>query len=421
MEVVLQAETGSGYRCQGFSSIPVVWPALITIAHAGSSTSQRWANQLLQETSNSLLSLSAGASGVTPPCGGYVAGANRCHAHVAVDCRKLLILVGDASTPIARHQAIDTWLNGDSSYRIVPVFPTGANPSLLLPPSLSTTNAIFWQRTIAEVVPHIFAAVGLTVADFRIFVSYNRQDTEKLCDQLYAALTQENFDVYVDRFRTPPGINFQLHLEQELLDKAMVVVLESPRIATSHWCQYEIAYAKKHRLGLLGVQLPRGPSLPDIAPAFREALRPGDFVDPAAPQELTLPALARVVDRIKREHGRALLYQRQYLRDSMQDALTLENISGAMLGADGLLRVHSPGPRARPYALWLTIRCPALPDFQVTDTALTGVEKGIVIGPGAVDKGREGQIQWLVRKSDVACFDVSQMLDVAERIRRELL
>lgn len=299
MEVVLQTETTPGdYSCQGFARIPVVRPCHIVIAHVGNSTTHKWASQLRQELNLALLSLSDSSAGTAPPCSGNVNGPGCCHAHSVSDCQKFLVLIGDINIRFYHHTAIDTWLNGDSSYVVVPVFPTDTNPSRLLPAPLQTTNAAFWHNTIVEVVPKIFAAVGLTSSDFRIFVSYNRQDTEQLGDQLFTALAQENFDIYVDRFRTSPGINFRVHIEQELVDKAMVLVLESSGIVKSRGYQYEIAFAKKHRLGLLGVRVPGGPSLPDIVPAFRETLDSRDFLNPHNPQELTAPALARVVERI---------------------------------------------------------------------------------------------------------------------------
>lgn len=117
-----------------------------------------------------------------------------------------------------------------------------------------------------------------------------------------------------------------------------------------------------------------------------------------------------------------MVYQRKYLRDSMQDALLRRNVAGATLGVDGLIRVQSPTGRvANQYSIWLTMRTPDLSDFRIADASLPAWEIGIVISPGAVDITREAQIQWLVHKNNIACFDVGQILDVAESIHGERL
>ena len=50
------------------------------------------------------------------------------------------------------------------------------------------------------------------------FVSY--------ADQLFDALTHARFDVFFDRFRVDPGVDFQRRLTEELAHKSMVLLLE---------------------------------------------------------------------------------------------------------------------------------------------------------------------------------------------------
>lgn len=53
----------------------------------------------------------------------------------------------------------------------------------------------------------------------RLFISYVRRDTSAIADQLFGALTQEGFDVFLDRCSVPVGVPFQKRLMQDLCDK----------------------------------------------------------------------------------------------------------------------------------------------------------------------------------------------------------
>jgi hypothetical protein len=420
LQIILQTEVnGARLHCEGFLGIPVVNPCFIAMVTPGSPSSREYMGQLRQELLSAFLNLGASAQMGNAPCGGEIGNFFGCHAHGVNICQKLLVLVGDDSTSFTGVnwlKELAEWsqrTQADPTYRILPVFPHGTAVATLLPSFLHHINSAFWTNTITEIVPQILSAVGLTAQDFRIFISYRTSDSQNLAEQLFDALSHHNFDVFLDRFRIPPSVNFPLRLLQELADKSMVLLIESPNIWQSIWTRLEITFAKLLRLGLLSLQLPGGVTLPLIDPDERETLSPGDF-DPAKSNYLTQAALERVISQIKHEHGSALIRRREFLREAMKNALSYCGVSSPSLEADGLMRVKT----AKDYAVWLTSRPSEVADFQVTHTNLRSSEQGIIIGPAMFEAARISRLDWLSNVSRIRNVDEGQMFNAAYDIAR---
>ena len=417
IQLIIQMEQAPDrFKCEGFSGIPVVNPCLIVLASAGTVRAQSWTEILRKELIDSVAGLSQGFAPVTAipvPCGGTIDSLFGCHAHGVSQAQKLLVLVGDPTVPFSQLKEFESWAASGPSYQVLPVFPNGADvPGLLSSSTLQLRNAVFWQTSVTEVVPEILASVGLTAEEQRIFISYFRPDTRDLADQLFDALSRDRFDVYLDRFRTPPATDFKTRLEQELADKAMVLVLESPNLMGSRWCQHEISFAKRHRLGVFALQSPGGVSVPGIDSRRRLRLAPGDFTNQTKPDTLTSFALQRVVQRIKDEHSWTMVYRRWFIRQAMILAIQLYGLPVPVVGADGLLRMQSPRT-SQPYAFWLTTRSPDLSDFHKADINCLPNERGVVIGPGVIEAGRRDRLVWLGQKSKIRYEDEAYILSVA--------
>ena len=231
-------------------------------------------------------------------------------------------------------------------------------------------------------------------------------DTQPLAEQLFDALSHENFDVYLDRFRTPPSVNFQMRLTQELADKSMVLLLESPDILSSMWTRFEIAFTKLYRLGLFALNIPGGTIISGIYPDQREYLSKNDFIDPNKCDVLNPAALKRVIEKIKISHGEALVRRRQLIRDYMKFSLLMADVDQWNIGSDGLLRVQSMSSSSiKNYSIWLTTRPAGLPDFQVSCINRGNSDTGIIIGPAMQEPTRKEQIEWLADVCNTKNFD----------------
>ncbi|HEY0150553.1 MAG TPA: toll/interleukin-1 receptor domain-containing protein, partial [Longimicrobium sp.] len=242
LQVILQVQQpGGGYNCEGFSGVATVFPAQVVLQAVASRTAEL--AELAAALRRTLMDLTPlSRAGQTPCQGGPIPDASFCHAHRVAGCQKVLVLVGDEKGDFPDH-AVDAWLTGGDNYRVLPVFPADADLSSLEKRNaeLAKINAAFWSRSITEIIPTVLSTAAVTSDDFRIFISYKRLDSLPLAHQLFGALTEAGFDVFMDRFSIEPAVNFQVRLTQEMADKSMLVLLESAQLAQSPWTQLEIA------------------------------------------------------------------------------------------------------------------------------------------------------------------------------------
>lgn len=120
----------------------------------------------------------------------------------------------------------------------------------------------------------IVAQRALLLEKPSLFISYRRSDARDLVDQLHDELVRRGFRVFHDRFSSTPGRYFPGELAQEMADKSVLLVIESPGILASKWTLWEIAFAHRYRLGLVSLQLPGGPAISRISGDSRFRVTP---------------------------------------------------------------------------------------------------------------------------------------------------
>ena len=414
-QVILQSEMpGGGMSCVGFTGLPLVNPAFISLVHADSPEARANADVLRQELEREILALDPGARKV----------AVSCHAQQEPSCRNLLVLVGDDKTPIASRASFEAWRSGDLLSAVLPVLPQPAKTafSALIPKEFHACNGEFWSRSVTESIPAVLALAGLTSDRPRIFISYRQKESAALAMQLFDALSHENFDVFLDHYRIDPGVDFQARLTQELGDKAMVLLIESAGILDSQWTLYEINVAKECGLGIFALHPPGGKDVPGVDEAVRERLHDVDFVEEAFSAMAVLGdlTLANVIDRVKREHDRALVRRRRVLRNSLEDALLLQGVSSYSYDQHGILHVSRPGNQE--YRVWVTPRPPEIEDFHLTQLRCQAPARGIVIGLSRLmEPPRMRRTDWLADLCHFRMIDEGRLKDVAAEIARGAL
>lgn len=423
--VVLQTLAGAGaVKCRAFGGIPVTSPAFIAVLSAGTPESDLQAHRLEEALGRTLLALGVRGAEVAPPCGGTVDKFLRCHANSVGACKKVLVAIADTSQAFANTPIVQEWIRRGSGYEVLPVMREGGDAATVLPVGVRHLNAAVWKKSVEESVDEVLGLAGIGTEDRRVFVSYRRVETTEVAEQLFDELSRYRFDVFVDRFRVPPGRDFQERLTDELAHKAMIVVLESNTILHSEWVGHELAFAKKHGLGRLAVALPGGVAVPWLDDEFRVSVRPEQLAPQATAvrkdSRLTPDCAAAVVSRIVSEHTRALSRRRASLMDSMRAALTYHGAVDQAMDARGHLHVrvqHSGVDRE--YALWASPRPPDLPDFYAAHQVCSPgpTISGLFVAPSSfLEEGRRRRFEWLAERSLLGLIDEGRIDDIAARI-----
>jgi hypothetical protein len=258
-QVVLKMPAdGSLFRCQVIDQLPCPNPALISAHYRCSRCTGAIGSDGGESCPSHFQTLRFYAVRFTntlAPCRPRDSGVE-CFAHDQPACRKVLVLVGDGTQISDPTGALAYWrskLNvGDPQYVLLPACPEVSKSAMAtaLQSWVPGINVFGWAAGPEDVVPSVCVSAGIVPEDYRVFISYRREDGQVHADKLFDALTQRGFDVFLDRVRIAPGANILDRIRRDLADKSFLLVLETPQLNRSSWVTQEIAFAAAHRLGI---------------------------------------------------------------------------------------------------------------------------------------------------------------------------
>lgn len=126
---------------------------------------------------------------------------------------------------------------------------------------LSILNGLGLDKAdISYAVNCILECASLLPRQRRVFLSYRRSEATQVALQLYAALSERLFDVFLDTHEILPGEHFQEVLWQKLCDSDVMVYLDTESYFSSRWTTAEFGRASFRgipiqRVGWPGVSL----------------------------------------------------------------------------------------------------------------------------------------------------------------------
>lgn len=423
LDIVVQSgNTQTGFRCQGFTGIALQHPCQIVLTDLGfGGEAGQQLQRLEADLTAALTGLQPGVQTQPAPCACCpLSDPRQCQARAVPECIKVLVIVGDGTRAIPARDVEPegvwwyAWLHNAVKVHILPVFPQETDIQACLPAGLKERNASVWRREVKEAIHDILYVAGID-RDRRLFISYIRAEASALAEQLFEALTKQSFEVFLDRFSVPPGVDFQEQLTEDLADKSLVLVLESPRINTSEWTQYEIGFAKKHKLGFVALTLPPPNDTAQVLGIDASHRLKLEAVEVDASQRLTEARLPEVLERIRQEHRNAALRRQYELQLQLHSELQRRQIESEMT-ASGLYLAKAAGGD---YGLWLTARPPRLMDFyqaQMAPAGRTLLDRAL-LAPRQALRGEHAEMhQWLERLTRLGFYDPSGLRDLVDNI-----
>jgi hypothetical protein len=402
---LVQLQTDADSVCEGWSTLSAsAVSQLVVTASQGSASAAADAKALHTHLMSTLRRQNARSR--RPACGGsFGPGADGCWAsRHSGSLRRTLVWVVDrrGAPPVVDMTAV----GGYPWTTVLPLVPKGT----AIPASVGTHLARSYARgQIGTVVPDVLVAAGLSLDAFRVFISYRWDDCRTFAEQLFDGLSHEQFDVYLDRFRTLPGTNFVERIRAELADKACVVILDSRDVDQSKWVAQEYAFARMYKLGLMAIDLPGG------CRSFRRvgtrlnlstAKRGASFTG-ATPlsQKSVDKAVAFVRNNYFTEVSRRFRHQRRLILSSA--ALAGVRVRRRPDGLFDILGPHS-------YVIAASARPPGVENFRLVCEAAAanhGMAKGVVVGPlfAQMHQARD-DVHWLARATSSAAVDERRVL-----------
>jgi hypothetical protein len=374
--------------CRGYVDLPLARPTRVVIAaDLAAAPSQE---RLLSELRSALARL----AGAAQQCDGP--GGVSCWATSEPEVRNLLVVVTSSSPPSPELEAfVDDWLS--RGLETLGVIGALSNPDEVLPDQMRKFNALRWERDPVQVLPDLVDEVLLLGEDRRIFISYARADGSQIADRVFDCLERRRFEVFLDRFRLSPGVDFVERIQDEILDKSMVVVIETDAALASDWVKREIEFASGRRLGLAAVNIAGSAVATEIDEMSRCRVNNDDAI------------AGFIVD----QHRAQLLQRREALRESMYQALRDAGVyPSQIIEAPHGLVVDRAGLRT---IIGISVRPADLHRFRLSAEQAAGAAVYIV-HPQPMLHGRRMDLEWLSGVSNVIEVDEGRMDEAAEAI-----
>lgn len=407
VQVVLQHPSkNGGHTCRGFTGLANVTPAwfCVTALHPGDAAI---ASDVGSDIAAGLVSLGPNVVEVDPPCGGN-GPMGECHARDTPDCAKVLLpIVGSAQ---GKSSLTKGWPKPKELGHICPVLGPSANAATL-PKSLKVINGVHWTPGDSSAISTILQLGGLLSARPRLFISYLRAESQALAEQLHDHLIQHGFEVFLDRFSVKPGVDFQLRLTEELSRMGTVLVLESPGILKSSWILHEVSFARKHRLGMLGLRLPVGKAVPGIPSDSRMRISLAELDT----EGRLIPAkLAAAVALLKVLHARAERARIAYLRTNLSDTLLKNGFKTQGFDAGGIIVAKKS---TKEYAFAVRSLPAELADFHAIEGHRDHGRETFVLAPAKhMDWQTRRSLTWMSDETDIGLEDEGDMLKLVRRL-----
>lgn len=87
----------------------------------------------------------------------------------------------------------------------------------------------------------------------KVFISYRRSDGQRQADELYAYLWKHHFQVFMDQHQIEGGVVVQERIKKEIIDKDLILLIDSPEAASSEWVRAEVTEAVSFRIPVCAV------------------------------------------------------------------------------------------------------------------------------------------------------------------------
>jgi hypothetical protein len=339
--VVLQLDTVQRKSCERFAIPGLRRPSrILIVCDPGLEPTALQAFSELRATLAAKATSSATCSGPVHP---------GCCTEAEQSCVHALVPILDHAGPRAAG-TISGWMSGSvDRWHVLPAVAGGVDPVPLLA-SLPTKTSLLQLVPWGGDVPRL-ASIALQRAVYgerpRLFVSYRRKESQAMADQLFDTMSRRGFQLFLDRFSGTAGRPFPQEIAEELAERDVVVLIETPDILKSRWTKWEVAFARRYRLGLLALHWPGAATFPGVAHRRK--------VTPQANGELMQADLALAANFIEREHTLASLTRTAFYETLIDQAAKanggrtepLDEGVRAVRDATGDL-VAAVGPAGRP-------------------------------------------------------------------------
>jgi hypothetical protein len=206
---------------------------------------------------------------------------------------------------------------------VLPVVDSVDSYSTKVPPRLSALNGVALDPSdtkLERIAGRLLEELRLVRRRRVAFVSYRRTESRAVGSQVFHALEERRFRVFLDTVSVQYGRPFQEALWNRMLDTDVLVFLHTKGALDSQWVEREFARASQLGLGILNVIWPGHAPAPAAAIGEHFYLDDADFVAGLSPDderaELKADVLQRLTVAVESLRARAIADRRRRVIDT---------------------------------------------------------------------------------------------------------
>jgi hypothetical protein len=255
--------------------------------------------------------------------------ANELH-RLDADCPRAGVLFSDGSAGQTFAAEVQTLL--DSHAVVIPAVTSLIGFASKVPAALQATNGLELDPAdpnLEKVAGLVLELLGLLRKRRRLFISYKRSESAAVAQQLYHALDERSFDVFLDTLSVRPADQFQEQLWHRMTDSDVVVLLYTLSVHSSGWVEKEIERASGMKITVLQLiwpGVPRDPKTQLFEPLY---LDNGDF-DPAHGGQLVAAKAAGVCTLVESLRASSLARRESELVGTLRERAGKLNLTTAV-------------------------------------------------------------------------------------------
>lgn len=267
---------------------------------------------------------------------------------------------------------------------------------------------------LTRLVSAVFENLHLLRLERRLFISYRRAESTGVAIQLFEALDERGFEVFLDSRSIPPAADVQAELWHRLADSDVVILLDTPEFRVSDWTVQELAKANATSIQILHLLWPG--VAPDPTSAFSDffPLDVSDFRSGGPPDmssKLSDACVIRVCQAAESLRARALAARYAYLVDYFCDLAKSHALVPNVL-PQRYISLEIGGNR---HAIFPVVGVPTAPRLEAFEHAVQDIDPVPIVRVIYDDRGVLDQwkmhLGWLSAHLPVKTVQVSRLPD----------
>ena len=274
---------------------------------------------------------------------------------------------------------------------IIPVLRQG-RMAREIPALFKHLNALdIGKNSTARLVSALLECVSLLPIQRRIFLSYRRTEGREAALQMFDALSERQFDVFLDTHGVPPAADFQFTLWQRLCDSDILIMLDTPGYFASRWTVAEFGRALAKSVTVLRVGWPGTVRSPRTGVADNISLTAAEI--DAAMGLLQPAAIEKICVRAEtcRSEGLAV----RWLNFLSRFRQAVEQIGGSVSGVGPYHAIHVTLPSGKTLTAFASLGIPSAVQLHQAQQRAPAGDVAVVYDPVGLNKEWIDHLEWL--------------------------